>query len=380
MKRYIFIAALIISGSLVNAQQIPLSGFYYYNPLSYNPALAGTGEKPNLFLSHRNQWKNIPGSPQSTTFTFDGPLRNKKIGLGADIQNRSAGFMSRTGLNTYYSYRVDVSATSNINFGMAIGVVNHRIDFAQAVVKDGDDPFLLDGLQQKTLLDANAGVAYILQGTEIGFAVPQLLENSVKYASNNENAKYQVSRNYLFSVKQKIFIDKANNIAVFPLAVIRFSKNIPLQYDLNAVLNWKEFACLGVFYQSDYAVGVNGRVKIHDALSIGYSYSSLTSSLGTYAGAGHEIMLGYSFNIPNKKESDRIAEKQRQDLEALSTKVLALEEQQKSGKADLQKEISALSQQLEQLKKETADATGALKMQIALLQERVELLVKLVGE
>lgn len=383
MKKYFFIILFTAFTGGLFAQQVPLFSQYYFNPLLYNPAMAGTGEKANAFLSHRNQWKNMSAAPQITTFTFDGPLKNKKIGLGAGFRSHSSGFIRETGVTTYYSYRVDISASSHMDFGLAAGVSDNRVDFSQAVVKDADDPFLLDGIQEKTSVVADAGIMYILKKTEIGLAASRLMGNSLEYANNNYSSAYQVSRNYLFSAKQTFYIDKENDISVFPLIIMRYTGNVPIQFDINAVVNWKGTAWLGIFYQSNYSAGANARFRIHDAVSIGYSYSMLTNSLGTSTGPSHEIMLGYSFNVPNKKEDDRIIQKQQQEIESISNKLQAVTDSlKKSHEAeaqDLKNQISALNLRIEQLKKDASDSSATLKLQITVLEEKLALLTKLIG-
>lgn len=383
MNRLFFIALLLTASGSISAQQIPLYNLYYYNPMMYNPAMAGTGNKANSFLSHRIQWENIASAPQTTLFSIDAPLKNKKMGFGASLLNHSSGFIHQTGVNAFYSHRVDISENSNLNFGFSIGVFDNQIDFSQAIVKDADDPFLLTGLQRKTALDAKAGLIYILKKTEIGFSSPQLLDNSLKYANNSNSSAYHRSKNYLFSVKQTFYLDKENNISVFPLLIMRLEKNVPFQYDVNAVINWKDAAWFGAFYQSDFSAGANVRIKILDALSAGYCYSIPVNSFGATSGSSHEILIGYTFNIPNKKENDNINQKQQEDILSLSSKLQAIEEAIKknneSETQNLKDQINALNLQLEHLKKENADSSSALKLQIALLEEKVNLLVKLIG-
>lgn len=378
-----FISLLVIMNEFVRAQQIPLYSQYYFNPMICNPALTGMGEQINSFLTHRTQWKEIPGSPVITSLTLDGPVKEKKIGLGASVYNYSTDIVNRFGINAFYSYHITFSEQSNLHLGLSAGVIDNRIDFSKAIVEDLDDPALLSGNQQKAAMDAGMGVAYNWKKTEAGFAIQNLPGSTLKYSSIDSRTAYTLSRNYLFSAKQTFLISKEKNLSMYPLLMLRLTKGAPAQYDFNLVGNWKGTAWLGISYRSDYCVATSIRVKIYNALSLGYTYDFITSPIKTYSGTSNEIMLSYVFNSGNKKTDEAVLKKYEQEIGMLTKQLqevgaqLTIANQSEIEKQ--QEEIKALNSQIEQLKKEIADSSAALKTQIMLLEERVNLLIKLMG-
>jgi len=317
MKK-LFLTAIILLffTGLLYSQQIPLYSQYYFNPFVYNPAMTGSGDKANAFLINRSQWTDIPGAPVTTALTIDGPIKPKKVGLGISLFNDATGFMERIGVYASYSYRVTISDAHNLLFGLSLGALDNRIDFSKVVVKDLKDQILLNQVRRKTTVDANFGVMYLWKNLEVGIAVPQILGNSLEYLDLNNDSRtfYELSRHYMASVKYTFEINPEKNISVYPLILMRYVPGAPVQYDINGVFNWQNTAWLSVSYRSDYAVGINARLKLHKSISVGYAYDYIISSIGTYSGTSHEFMLGYTFDLSGVKKSKDLAYEQPEDI------------------------------------------------------------------
>jgi type IX secretion system PorP/SprF family membrane protein len=62
MKKIILILIGIVSLN-ANAQQDAQSSLYFFNPLNYNPAYAGSRGSLNFTGVHRSQWVGWDGAP-----------------------------------------------------------------------------------------------------------------------------------------------------------------------------------------------------------------------------------------------------------------------------------------------------------------------------
>src|SRR6185369_12805723 len=82
------------SGSFF-CQQLSFNSQYYLTPLIYNPALTGVPDEAKLFITHKEQWASIPGTPFTNTAMFDSPLKKKKVALGMSLHNESRGIMKK---------------------------------------------------------------------------------------------------------------------------------------------------------------------------------------------------------------------------------------------------------------------------------------------
>jgi type IX secretion system PorP/SprF family membrane protein len=279
----------------------------FYKPMVYNPAFTGYDDLNAMIIS-RSQWTDFRGAPQLNLVTLDGNLLNKKVGLGLSFISDRKGITNRIGGSVNYSYRLNFNEETHILFGVSVGVIDQSIDYSKALVEDSSDPFLFSGVERKTALDANAGLAFIWKELELGFAVPQLAANKINYVDNtNVRAYYTQARHYMGSLKYKIFISKEKGISVSPEGLVRFVPNTPFQYDATLLFDWQDKFWIGGTYKANYAVALNAGICLHKQLYVGYSYDFITGGIGKYSGMCHEIMVNFKFG-KSKKDDDELKE------------------------------------------------------------------------
>jgi len=296
MKKLVLSVSLFLGVLGAEAQQLPLYSQYYFNPFLYNPSMTGISDETNAYLIHRAQWTGIPGSPVTNAFTLDGSLKDKNMGLGFAVFNDVQDITERLGLYATYAYRLKIDDNNRVLFGLSMGFLDNRIDFSKAVVTDMSDPMLFGTMQRKSTVDATFGVTYEWTKLRAGISVPQLFGQYVPFADNNDpRSYYQLARHYVGSVQYPFTVSETAELKVEPLVMVRWMPNVPVQYDVNAILNWKDMAWLGLAYRSNYAVGVNARVKLFGSLSAGYAYDIIITPLRTSGGISHEFLLGYTF-------------------------------------------------------------------------------------
>ena len=278
------------------AQQLSFSSQYYTNMFVINPALTGNSSTINAFITHRSQWVSVPGSPQTSYLTADGPLDVKNLGIGIKLYTYTTDILSRMGAFATYSYKIKMNETSNLNLGLAMGMLDNKIDYARAQVHDVNDPYLLQQQQSKAIFSADFGVSYTMKDLEVGFAVPQVLANKIKYGNlTGEDSYYNLSRHYQGTIKYKLDIIKDKGITAYPLIMFRSVSGAPFQFDVNAVVDWKKTGWFGITYHSSYALAVSAGIRYKN-LSLGYAYDLGMSKIKTYTGGSTEFLLGYTFN------------------------------------------------------------------------------------
>jgi type IX secretion system PorP/SprF family membrane protein len=300
------------------AQQLPFSSQYYSNPFVLNPAYTGINENISVFLTHRSQWTGLPGAPQTSYFTIDGPIRTKNSSVGLKVYSDVTDIISRVGAFANYSYKFKIADSNNLYFGVACGVFDNKIDFSKAQIRDTDDPFLSQQAQNKTVFSADLGIVYVLKKLTIGFAVPQILGNRLKYPIVSGNSGYyNLNRHYQGTAKYVFDVSKEKAIIAYPLIMVRSVKGAPLQYDINGVIDWKKIGWVGVTYHSNYAMAISAGVR-YRSFSVGYAFDIGISKISSYTGSTSEFLLGYIFQ--NKKEEDRFVkvEDPRINIAALS--------------------------------------------------------------
>ncbi len=296
--------SLFILGSAVYAQQTPFSSQYYTNQFVTNPALTGIKGTTNAFLTHRNQWTGIEGAPQTTYLTVDGSVRNDQVGLGLILNSDVTGILSRTSVMANYSYKLTINSDNSLRFGLSVGVMNNKIDFTKATVFDLTDPMLSTQEQVRTNINADFGLLYTWKRLEVGFAAPQLLANQLDFKNNiGMQGLYNFSRHYYGSAKYEFDILPSIGITAYPLVMVRSVAGAPFQYDVNAVIDWKQYGWLGGTYHSDYGMDISAGVR-YKGLSVGYAQNFVTNAIKSYAGSTSEFLLGYTFEKNEKDLSD----------------------------------------------------------------------------
>ena len=132
MKKILFFSIILISFIINSAQAqtrlIGERGIYsqaYINPVLINPGATGFQDYQEILFNYRNTWATFPGSPQTLTFNYNGPLGNR-LGLGAQIlTDKFAAFETMKGGLTL-SYSIE-SKVNKVGFGLTGEYVQHRL-------------------------------------------------------------------------------------------------------------------------------------------------------------------------------------------------------------------------------------------------------------
>ena len=302
MRNLIISSALILVTGTTIAQQVPFSSQYYANPFVTNPAFTGNHERVNAFLTHRSQWSGISGAPQTSYLTLDGPIEAKNIGLGLNLYSDVTDIVSRVGAFANYSYKLKINDDNNLFIGLALGVINNKIDFAKVVAKDASDPYLFTESQSKAAFSADFGLGYTWKKLEVGFCAPQIIGNTMHYKKTDDQSSYYTfARHYQGSVKYTFDLVKEKEITIYPLIAVRYATGSVFQYDVNVVCDWKKMGWVGVTYHSNYAVAISGGLRYKN-IGVGYAYDLGIGKVKKYTGSTSEFLLSYTFGGAKKEE------------------------------------------------------------------------------
>jgi len=374
---YISISYVLIVGSISFGQQMPFSSHYYINMMTVNPALTGSGENTQAFLSHRSQFTGLNGGPQTSYLSLDGPTLSKKFGIGFTALNDVTSILARTNFMVNYAYSLKLGNESNLRFGLAAGIQNNRIDFDKAQVVDQNDVILYGPRQNQTVFNADFGLALNVKKLQFGFAIPQLLANEPIFTTNTgEDLIYSTKRHIRSTLKYEFAFGENGKNVFYPLVMIRAVKGAPVQFDINAVLDFKKRAWFGVTYHSNYAIAVSAGLRM-DNFSIGYAHDFVLSKVANYSKRSSEIVLSYRFGEKDKAQQ-LINEELKKQMDLNNKKVNdnideieALTEQTDSLKSELEKTNSKLNE-LSKNVNSTIDAQNAIKNELNNTQQQLK--------
>lgn len=298
------------------AQELPLFSNYTVNPLMYNPANAGQSSDVQTFLHHRTQWTGFKGSPTSQLLTVSAPLTAINSGIGISIQNDQRGLFNTLIGSVKYAYHAKINQQSRLSLGVGIDVQNRLLRIGESTVRDVDDPLLNNGSLSETFLDASFGLEYhFLNKLSVGLSVPQLLKGNGGSDSFVKNSSYFIAQaSYLLD------LSSTKSIKLQPVVLVRYSNNIPLQYDVNALLHYKDMFIAGAGYRSNYAINFHAGV-VFKSLTVRYVYDFATVNSNLNAGLSHEITLGYTIGVNKNKslilpDEPTVKEKEEEPLSA----------------------------------------------------------------
>ena len=146
LRQITLIVILTGTMSAILLAQDPVFSQFNANPLSINPAFAGTTYSPRFAASYRNEWPSHSdvGVTAYATYAvsydqFFSPF-NSGFGLMVMTDDAGGGLLKTSVVNAAYSYKVSVSNDFGIKLGIQAGFRQLRLDWDRLIFLDQLDP------------------------------------------------------------------------------------------------------------------------------------------------------------------------------------------------------------------------------------------------
>ncbi len=295
MIRYILILISFLSWAVEStAQQRPVQSLYMFDPILINPAYAGTQVQLSATAIYRNQWVNLEGAPKTMTASVHSGFLKAKMGLGLIFSNDQIGIHNDASFYAIYSYKIKITPTSTVSFGLQGGFNNLQSDYNKLNLKNQSDPNLA-GVVTSLNPNVGTGIYYRNKSFYLGLSVPQLIKNKVFDVESSTSLSRQERYYYLlFGSTFKL----SNRVKLFPSALIRFQDEAPVSMDINSTFVLYDAVGLGVSYRLEEGVVGLFELQLNQNFHVGYAYDFTTSALRQYSNGSHEIMINYRVKIP----------------------------------------------------------------------------------
>lgn len=292
MSRKIYIAAFLSIGMLTaKAQLNPMGAQYYTNQYLGNPAFAGIEQGLKLNGGLRKLWSNVPGSPLTQTVTADYGF--KKVGLGINALNESAGLQRMTRVVASYAYHLPLNnESSQLHFGISGGVLTQRLE-SEDIQGNPNDPLIGLYNSRKAYLDGDFGIAFTSNKLNLQAAIPNLKsffkKDEIKLA---DVATFYSAASYRIKLEEGI-----NGMEIEPKVAYRGVKGFDNIWDAGAQLSLSDQQLLftGMYHSSksaSFGFGMDFRKKY----LISGLYTTQTSALSGYTNGSFELNLRINFN------------------------------------------------------------------------------------
>jgi type IX secretion system PorP/SprF family membrane protein len=311
MKRVIastaFFLLLAASGF---AQQEPLISHYMFNHLLVNPAYAGSKDYAMASALFRKQWVNLEGAPTTILGSLHGPVfKSRKVGLGISISNDKIGVTNTTDVFVDYAYHIPVTQTLKLGLGVSAGISHTNAKVQDLRLSDLGvvDPVFDEGPRKNTTPNFGAGLFLHSEKFFLGVSVPRFLSYDADRSISVTGTDNPAFVRHMWATTG-VALEVSEDFVVRPSVMVRYSKNAPIQADINANFLIKQLIWLGATFRTgDEDAGmpeaVVGLVELQltKQLRLGYSYDFTMSPLNDYSNGSHEISLGFDFGRDIKK-------------------------------------------------------------------------------
>ncbi len=297
-KYFLTIIALIALGLYADsayAQQDAQYTQYMYNPLSVNPAYAGTRDVFSFVGLYRSQWVGLDGAPTTMNFSLHSPV-GEKVGLGVNFTRDEIFIADETFIDVAFSYTLDVSEKSKLSLGIQGGahllnIDSNRLNTGPFNNGDGDTEINIDN---KFSPQVGAGAFYYTDKFYLGLSVPNILETEhydESSNSNNSSATAEERVNYYFM--SGYTFDVSENLKFKPAVLTKLVEGSPLQVDLSANFLIYEKLTLGAAYRWSAALSGLVGFQVSDQIMLGVAYDRETTELQQYNDGSFEFFLRF---------------------------------------------------------------------------------------
>ncbi|MFN8276476.1 MAG: type IX secretion system membrane protein PorP/SprF [Chitinophagales bacterium] len=304
MKQFLTIIGLMAITTGVMAQQDPQHTMYRFNGLMFNPAYAGSREALSMAAIYRWQWVNVPGAPQTGSFSIHSPLKNNNIALGLTFVNDRYTVVHTNKLEGTFAYRIPLGRSKRIklSFGISAGFTNYRASLAEVGLTEAGDPKFQSNVN---LWMPNLGFGVYAYGQKwfVGMAVPNLLQNSLEkngdvwkrgIADAHQYMSLNASAGYAFDLGKKV--------KFAPSVFMKWTpKHAPVSFDFNANFIFIDRIWLGASYRLSDSYGFMAAFNITPQWRVGYAYDLTVTALSKFTTGSHEIMMGYDLDFNKKR-------------------------------------------------------------------------------
>jgi type IX secretion system PorP/SprF family membrane protein len=300
MKRLIVILSMILTGTTLLAQQIPISENYFMDKYSLAPSYAGNFNNKFLFMGYRSDWSGIKGGPKTFRLSYNDSFMTN-AGYGGKIIFDKAGIFNQLYIMGSYSYDLTINETHHIMFGLSAGLYSNTLNLSDYYNDPGYsiDPSLINkDIRSKIKFMSDVSAVWKWQGAEAGFLFSNISFGDAHYKEvdlkYNPLANFQGHASYLFTI--------AENWDVTPLVIVRGGKYVRSQFEIASQVMYLKRFWGSLVFRDPGVFGFGIGANIDKGLKISYNFNFATNViLGAFN--NHEVTIGFNLfeYLPKKK-------------------------------------------------------------------------------
>ncbi|MBD78532.1 MAG: hypothetical protein CL840_06410 [Crocinitomicaceae bacterium] len=347
MRKEILLILFVLMVSLTGIAQRELqTAQYMLHPTFLNPAAVVTKSGKSGAFVFQNQWTGYKGAPTTMMLNFNAPLKVQDNTLGGIVISDKIGIHSRYKIMALYAHKFRIDRKSFFSLAVTPGFDLFQSDYSQALTDYPNDPIVSTSNQSLFSFNTGFGAYYYNNKIWAGFSIPELFYN--RFIGSGSGTAFNLSMKEMnYQVVAGWKKDLNQLFTVKPSVLVKYQPGSPLQFDINALFEYKEEIGLGVTYRSLNSLNFMANYKINRDFKLGYAFNmQLGSELNNYHSGTHEVMLVYgvgnnrraNVNLPKKIKSYR-KKKLKEVKKALKKTEKAAKEREKKEKQKKEQEL-----------------------------------------
>lgn len=291
------LALLIFFGYVnSNAQQTAAFPEYNYNPFIINSAYAGLLPTTEMTASNSGFISSIEGSPRNFSLSFNSPLNEGKVGLGAGFIRDEIGVTTNTNFFAAYSYKIFFDFEDNrpywqvyqpgvLSFGIQAGIQQFQDNLLELGI--ANDPNFAENINT-TIPTIGVGFLFNHARFYAGVSAPNVLGD--KLASRDDIDLSNPAYGYF---GYRFFTNRFQEIMIKPNLLIKYEDGAPLQADINLAASFKNRFEIGAGYRTSSSVNLLAGVYLIKNFRLIYHYNMVVND--SPLGNTHGLILSYRF-------------------------------------------------------------------------------------
>ena len=331
MKKLYLLSLLLAVAPLCYGQQPFRFSQYFQNLITVNPAVAGIEDFTDLKVGYRQQWTGLAGSPQTFYLSVHGPLASKsseftyqnnalrisdpsvfdqaenssvvdtgtrmRHGIGGYVVNDQQGIFQQTHAFATYAAHLPLGARTRLALGVSAGLNNRRID-ANGITLSGQTTATDDAVINRLLsqsgglssVDLNLGLLLYAENYYLGYSADRILRNPITVGVDTADVRQSVYHYGLVGGRFRL----GESFMLLPGAFVGVSSVLPLTYDLNLRLRYREVVWVGASYRNSGTVAAMLGLNIDNRFNLNYAYDYGVGAVSDFRSGTHEIVLGFT--------------------------------------------------------------------------------------
>jgi type IX secretion system PorP/SprF family membrane protein len=297
-KFYVTVIVLLCLGFYTESaygQQDAQYTQYMYNPLSVNPAYAGSRDVLSIVGLYRSQWVGLDGAPTTLNFSVHSPI-GKKVGIGVNVTRDEIFISDETYIDVDFTYTLNTSDKGRLALGLKGGAHLLNIDSNKlntGPFNNGDSETQIN-IDNKFSPQFGAGAYYYTDKFYLGASVPNILETEhFDESSNTNNSSATAEERVNFYLLTGYVFDVSDGLKFKPALLTKIVQGSPLQVDLSANFLIQDKLTLGAAYRWSAALSALVGFQVTDQVMIGFAYDRETTELQQYNDGSYEIFLRF---------------------------------------------------------------------------------------